>query len=65
MHVGWGEIKAAGPERPSPLSSDVVTFISLPTSSPPIDLGCSAARKDDSWKIYWSPQISHGRRERG
>ena len=45
MHMGWGEIKAAGPERPSPLSSDAVTFIPLPTSSLPADLGLLSCQK--------------------
>lgn len=45
MHVGWGEIKAAGPERPPPLSLDAVTFIPLPTSSLPADLGLLSCQK--------------------
>lgn len=45
MHVGWGEMKAAGPERPSPLSLDAVTFIPLPTSSLPADLGLLSCQK--------------------
>lgn len=45
MHVGWGEVKAAGSERPCPLSSDAVTFIPLPTSSLPADLGLLSCQK--------------------
>lgn len=45
MHVGRGDIKAGGPERPSPLSLDTVTFIPLPTSSLPVDLGLLSCQK--------------------
>lgn len=45
MHMGWGDIKAAGPERPSPLFLDAVTFIPLPTSSLPADLGLLSCQK--------------------
>lgn len=45
MHVGWGEIKAAVPERPSSLSLDMVNFIPLPTNSLPADLGLLSCQK--------------------
>jgi len=45
MHVGWAEIKAAGPERTSPLSSAAVTSVPLPTSSLPADLGLLSCQK--------------------
>lgn len=64
MHVGWGEIKAAGPERPSHLSLDVVTFISLPTSSLSADLGllgCQKRRLMENSLLFTANSLEEGK----
>lgn len=43
--MGRGEVKGPGPEGLHPLSSDVVTFIPLPTDSLPADLGLLSCQK--------------------
>lgn len=43
--MGRGEVKGPGPEGPHPLSSDVATFIPLPTNSLLADLGLLSCQK--------------------